>query len=243
MTRVVNRFLFIFYIIPIEYVLPPDMVVKLIHDLVENCNWNVLLYTIKMSHENEEDPVRAPDEPFYEQLLGGYPLAHEPVEVRLSRTERRAMERAKRKGRPTPLNIPIEQDDQLERVLRLSEEDMYYPTNVDELEEAMRLSAQIYEEEQLLKQMMEMEEERKRVEMEARKNRFASLVPVFKRLAHVDAVNRDIYERLLEFIESYTQATVDVLELSQDTVERFKRIAGTIRADRALMDDLMNCIL
>jgi hypothetical protein len=163
------------------------------------------------------------------------------------------MERLQRKAarRPVgsfpPLNIPIEHDAELTRALRLSEEELFRPTQPevvsDELEEAMRLSAQTYEEEQFLFQLMELEEERKRAEMEARKQRFASLVPVFKRLAHVDAANRDIYEQLLGFIESYSNATLDILELPTSMSERFKRITGTIRADRTLMEDLMNCIL
>ena len=208
----------------------------------------------EFEHSEEDEPVRAPDEPFYDRLTGTEP----PIEytyVHLSRTERRQMERLQRKGlnrkaarRPVgsfpPLNIPIEQNDELTRALRISEEELFHPEPVsDELEEAMRLSAQMYEEEQFLFQLMELEEERKRVEYETRKNRFASLVPVFKRLAHVDATNRDIYEQLLEFIESYTKATVDVLKLPTGMSERFKRIAGTIRADRTLMEDLMNCIL
>jgi len=201
-----------------------------------------------MSHDNEEEAVRDPDEPFYEQLLGGYPLPHDPVQVRLTRTERRAMERANRKGRlPPPINIPVEYDDaELTRALRLSEEEMFHPRTEpvsDELEEAIRLSAQMYEEEQMLIQCMEIEELRKREEMEARNNRFASLVPVFKRLAHVDAANRDIYELWLGFIEAYKTASLDVLEVPSDICERFKRIAGTIRVDRLLMEDFMSCIL
>jgi hypothetical protein len=201
---------------------------------------------------SEDEQVRTPDEPFYDRLMGtesGIEYTH----VHLSRTERRQMERLQRKAtrRPVgsfpPLNIPIEQDDELTRALRLSEEEMFHPTQPepvsDELEEAMRLSAQMYEEEQFLFQLMELEEERKRTEMEACKNRFASLVPVFKRLAHVDATNRDIYEQLLRFIESYSNATLDVIELPTGISERFKRIAGTIRADRTLMEDLLNCIL
>jgi hypothetical protein len=210
----------------------------------------------EFEHSEEDEPVRVPDEPFYDRLMvGGVEPGIEYTYVHLSRTERRAMERLNRKGsnrkadrRPVgsfpPLNIPIEQDAELTQALRLSEEELFRPVPVsDELEEAMRLSAQIYEEEQFLFQLMELEEERKRAEMETRKNRFASLVPVFKRLAHVDATNRDIYEKLLEFIESYTKATVDVLELPTGMSERFKRIAETIRADRTLMEDLMNCIL
>jgi hypothetical protein len=203
----------------------------------------------EFEHSEEDEQVRAPDEPFYDRLMGTEP-GIEYTYVHLSRTERRQMERLQRKAarRPVgtfpPLNIPIEQDAELTQALRLSEEELFHSEPVsDELEEAMRLSAQMYEEEQFLFQLMELEEERKRVEMETRKNRFASLVPVFKRLSHVDATNRDIYEQLLSFIESYTKATVDVLELPTGMSERFKRIAETIRADRTLMEDLMNCIL
>lgn len=164
------------------------------------------------------DYIRTPDDQFYDQLYGS----------------------------PSPVRT----DSELEKVLKLSAE-MYSNQELNlDLDEVMLMSVQSYEQDQLLRELTIQEEERVKSEekmrleeAEKRQGRFAKLVPVFSRLWKIDSQNRDIYEFVLAFIESYAANDMDFIEVEPSLMDGLNKVSTSIRIDKALMDDLKTCFI
>ena len=144
-------------------------------------------------------------------------------------------------GRPDPSS-------DLEEALRLSAE-MYSHQDLD-LEEVMLMSVQSYEQDQWLRQLVIQEEERVKEEdnrrqedAEKRQDRFAKLVPLFYRLWKIDSQNRDVYEYVLAFIEAYKASEMDFIEVAPEFMDRLNKVSTSIRVDKASMEDLKTCFI
>jgi hypothetical protein len=172
-------------------------------------------FTLTMDNE---DYIRTPDDQFYDQLNGS----------------------------PSPVRT----DSELEKVLKLSAE-MYSNQELNlDLDEVMLMSVQSYEQDQLLRELTIQEEERvkseekmRQEEAEKRQGRFAKLVPVFSRLWKIDSQNRDIYEFVLAFIESYAANDMDFIEVEPSFMDGLNKVSTSIRVDKALMEDLKTCFI
>jgi len=117
-------------------------------------------------------------------------------------------------------------------------------TDIDrQMELAMKLSVEMYEEERMMEEIMRMAEKEEKEKIEKREKRFVSLVPVFSRMAKMDEVNRDIYETLLQFIMAYRDGILDFMEIETGQMERLNVLVKKMRVDKNAMEDLMTCFV
>ena len=117
-------------------------------------------------------------------------------------------------------------------------------TDMDrQMELAMKMSVEVYEEERMMEEIMRMAEREENEKKEKREKRFVCLVPVFSRMAKMDEVNRDIYETLLQFIKAYCDGLLDFMELEMGQMERLKEMVKKMRVDKNAMEDLMTCFV
>lgn len=137
---------------------------------------------------------------------------------------------------------PTTFDSELEEAIRRSAE--VYEQQCADLEEVMLLSVKSYEQEQLMLRLIQEEDARaKEEEQKKRRERFAKLVPVFSRLWRIDSENRDVYESVLAFIEAYKANEMDFIEVDREFMDRLNKVSTSIRLDNALMEDLKTCFI